>query len=114
MADLIYAALASLDGYIEDEDGTFDWAKPDEEVHSFVNQLERGVGTYLYGRRMYEVMRVWETLDTTGSPVMAEYAGIWQAADKIVYSTTLDKVTTARTGLERAFDADAVRDMKAS
>jgi dihydrofolate reductase len=113
MADLIYAALASLDGYIEDEDGKFDWAKPDEEVHSFVNELERGVGTYLYGRRLYETLAVWETLPLDEQPeYIRDYAELWRASDKIVYSRTLDTVSTSRTRIERDFDADAVRRLK--
>jgi dihydrofolate reductase len=116
MAKLIYSAITSLDGYVADEDGNFDWAAPDEEVHSFVNDLERPVGTYLYGRRMYEVMVFWETADTLPDepPVVQDFAQIWQAADKIVYSTTLEKASSARTRIERAFDHDAVRQMKAS
>jgi dihydrofolate reductase len=114
MAKLIYSAITSLDGYNADEDGNFDWAAPDEEVHSFVNDLERPVGTYLYGRRMYEVMAPWETDPTlaTQSPVMREFARIWQAADKIVYSTTLEAVSSARTRIEPGFDPEAVRQMK--
>jgi dihydrofolate reductase len=114
MASLIYSAIASLDGYIADENGNFDWAAPDEEVHAFVNDLERPVGTYLYGRRMYETMAVWETMALDDEPpVMRDFAGIWRAADKVVYSTTLAGVSTPRTRLEREFDADAVRKMKA-
>jgi len=113
MADLIYAALASLDGYIEDEDGKFDWAKPDEEVHSFVNELERGVGTYLYGRRRYETLAVWETLPLDEQPsYIRDYAELWRDSDKIVYSRTLDTASTPRTRIERDFDADAVRRLK--
>ena len=116
MAKLIYAALASLDGYIEDEDGSFAWAAPDEEVHAFVNDLERPVGTYLYGRRLYETMAVWETDPTLAehSPVTRDFAEIWQAADKIVYSRTLGAVSTARTRIEREFDPEAVRELKAA
>jgi dihydrofolate reductase len=116
MAKLIYSAITSLDGYIADEEGNFDWAAPDEEVHAFVNDLERRIGTYLYGRRMYDVMRYWETAPTdAGQPtVVKDYAEIWQAADKIVYSRTLPAVSTARTRLERAFDPEAVRRMKAT
>ncbi|HKA10273.1 MAG TPA: dihydrofolate reductase family protein [Candidatus Dormibacteraeota bacterium] len=116
MARLIYLAIMSLDGYIADEEGNFDWAEPDEEVHTFVNDLVRPVGTYLYGRRMYDVMVVWETLDTLADqpPVMLDFAQTWQAADKIVYSRTLDKVSSARTRIERDFDTEAVRQMKAS
>ena len=115
MAKLIYSAITSLDGYVADKDGNFDWAAPDEEVHTFVNDLERPAGTYLYGRRMYEVMAFWETAHILADqqPVTKDYANIWQAADKIVYSRTLDKVTTARTRIERAFDPDVVRQMKA-
>mgnify|MGYP004489519409 CR=1 FL=1 len=111
MAKLIYSAIASLDGYIADEDGNFEWAAPDEEVHRFVNDLERPVGTYLYGRRMYEVMRPWEHPEDFAdrSPVMLEFAAVWQAADKVVYSRTLDEVRTSRTRLERDFDPAAVR-----
>ena len=110
---LIYTAIASLDGYIEDENGKFDWSAPSDEVHRFVNDLERPIGTYLYGRRLYEAMVPWETIDDP-SPVMQEYAQIWRAADKIVYSRTLDAVSSARTRIEREFDAEAVRGMKAS
>jgi dihydrofolate reductase len=113
MASLIYSAIASLDGYIADENGNFDWAAPDEEVHAFVNDLERPVGTYLYGRRMYETMAVWETMALDDEPpVMRDFAGIWRAADKVVYSRTLHNVSTPRTRLEREFDADAVRELK--
>jgi dihydrofolate reductase len=115
MARLIYTAITSLDGYVADKNGNFDWAAPDEEVHTFVNDLERPAGTHLYGRRMYEVMAFWETAQTLGdqSPAFRDYADIWQAADKIVYSKTLDKVTSARTRIEREFDPEAVRQMKA-
>ena len=113
MAKLIYSALASLDGYTEDEDGKFDWAAPDEQVHAFVNDLERPIGTHLYGRRMYEVMVAWETM-ADPDPVMRDYTEIWQAAEKIVYSTTLEAVSSARTRIERSFEADAVRALKAA
>jgi dihydrofolate reductase len=115
MARLIYTAITSLDGYVADKDGKFDWAVPDEEVHAFVNDLERRAGTYLYGRRMYEVMAFWETALTLAEqpPVIRDYAEIWQAADKIVYSRTLKAVTTARTRIKRAFDPEAVRQLKA-
>jgi dihydrofolate reductase len=111
-ARLVYSAIASLDGYVADERGNFDWAAPDEEVHAFVNDLERPVGTYLLGRRMYDVMSVWETLDDP-APVMQDFARIWRAADKIVYSRTLEAVPTVRTRIEREFDADALRLLKA-
>jgi dihydrofolate reductase len=115
MAKLIYSAIMSLDGYIADEQGNFDWAAPDEEVHRFVNDLQRPVGTYLYGRRMYEVMSAWETMGTPDQPpVMLDFARIWQAADKVVYSRTLDTVSTARTRIERQFDPEAVRQLKAA
>jgi dihydrofolate reductase len=115
MAKLIYSAITSLDGYVADEDGNFDWAAPDEEVHSFVNDLERSVGTYLYGRRMYEVMVAWETMPLADQPaVVQDFAEIWQAADKVVHSTTLETVSSARTRIEPDFDPEAVRQMKAS
>jgi dihydrofolate reductase len=116
MAKLIYSAITSLDGYVADEDGNFDWAAPDEEVHSFVNDLERRVGTYLYGRRMYETMVYWETAHALPDqpPVAEDFAELWQAADKIVYSKTLATVSSARTRIERDFDSKAVRQMKAS
>ena len=116
MAKLIYSAITSLDGYIEDEDGKFDWAVPDEEVHTFINDLERPVGTYLYGRRMHDTMAGWETDHTLAaqSQLMQDFAQIWQAADKIVYSRTLETVSTGRTRIERDFDPEAVRQMKAS
>jgi dihydrofolate reductase len=114
MAKLIYSAIASLDGYVADEDGKFDWAEPDEEVHTIINDLERPVGTYLYGRRMYEVMVAWESADTVaGQPAyMRDYAEIWRAADKVVYSRTLEAVSSARTRIDRDFDPEAVRRMK--
>ena len=116
MAKLIYSAITSLDGYVADEDGNFDWAVPDEQVHAFVNDLERPIGTYLYGRRMYEVMVGWETADTftEQSAVMRDFARIWQAAEKVVYSKTLQAVPSIRTRIERAFDAAAVRQIKAT
>ena len=115
MAKLIYSAITSLDGYVADEDGNFDWAAPDEEVHTFVNDLARSVDTYLYGRRIYQVMDVWETDHTLAdqSPVTRDFAQIWQAADKIVYSTTLETVSSAETRIERDFDPEAVRQIKA-
>ena len=108
---LIYTAIASLDGYIEDADGKFDWSAPDEEGHAFVNDLEREVGTHLYGRRLYEVLVAWETMDDD-EPVMRDYAQIWRAADKVVYSRMLDAPSSARTRIESEFDPDAVRAMK--
>lgn len=114
MGNLIYFAMASLDGFIEDASGGFGWAEPDQEVHEFVNELERPVGTYLYGRRMYEVMTFWDDPSHVADEpeCMKDFARIWQAAEKVVYSTTLDAVTTGRTRLERSFDPDAVREMK--
>ena len=115
MAKLIYSALTSLDGYLADEEGNFDWAMPDEEVHTFINDLERPVGTHLYGRRMYETMVYWETAHTVADhPVEQDFAQIWRAAEKVVYSKTLETVSSARTRIERAFDPDAIRQMKAS
>jgi dihydrofolate reductase len=115
MARLIYSVIASLDGCIADKDGKFDWAEPDEEVHTLVNELERPVGTYLYGRRMYEVMVAWETLKTQDQPAfIREYAQIWKAADKVVYSGELERVSSSRTRVEREFEPEAVRQMKAS
>ncbi|MGA6946417.1 MAG: dihydrofolate reductase family protein [Solirubrobacterales bacterium] len=116
MARLIYSAIASLDGYVSDEQGKFDWAEPDEEVHAFVNDLERTVGTYLYGRLMYETMAVWETNPSLAarSELLRDYAEIWQAAEKIVYSRTLEEPGTARTRIERDFDPEDVGQMKAS
>jgi dihydrofolate reductase len=116
MAKLIYSAITSLDGYVADVDGNFDWSAPDEEVHAFVNDLERSVGTYLYGRRMYEVMVYWETAHTLADepPVILEYAEIWQAADKIVYSKSLETVSSDRTRIERDLDPEAIRRMKAT
>ena len=114
MARLIYSAIASLDGYVADESGNFDWAMPDAEVHAFVNDLERPIGTYLYGRRMYEVMRFWETVPGDEPPVMQDFARIWQGTDKIVYSKTLQTASTARTRIERDFDPDSIRRMKAA
>ena len=114
MPKLIYAAIASLDGYVEDAGGNFDWAAPDDEVHTFVNELERPIGTYLYGRRMYETMIYWEGVNTGDDQpaVSRDYAQIWRAAEKIVYSRTLETVSSARTRIERDFDPDAVRLLK--
>jgi dihydrofolate reductase len=115
VAKLIYTAITSLDGYVADPDGRFDWGEPDEEVHAFVNDLERPVGTHLYGRRLYEVMLAWEELNTDEQPpAIADYAEIWRAADKVVYSRTLDAPRSARTRIERDFDAEAVRRLKAA
>jgi len=114
MAKLIYAPIASLDGYIEDEQGRFEWAAPDDEVMAFVNDLVRPIGIHLYGRRMYETMVYWETADTGGDqPALnREWAGIWRAAEKIVYSRTLQTVSSARTRIERDLDPDAIRRIK--
>jgi dihydrofolate reductase len=115
MASLIYTTIASLDGYIADEDGKFDWAEPDEEVHTFINDLERPVGTYLLGRRMYEVLAYWDdppALDEQPSFVQ-EFTQIWRAADKVVYSRTLETARTARTRIARDFNAEAIRQLKA-
>jgi len=113
MGKLVYSAIASLDGYIEDRDGKFDWAMPDEESHRFINDLERGVGTYLYGRRMYETMVAWESEEMTAGPAeYADFAHLWRAAEKVVYSRTLETVSYPRTRIEREFDPAAVRSMK--
>jgi dihydrofolate reductase len=114
MAKLIYSAIASLDGYVEDEEGKFDWAAPDDEVHAFVSDLERPIGTHLYGRRMYETMVFWETVCTSRDQlaVTRDFAEIWRAAEKIVYSRTLQTVSSARTWIERDFDAAAIRRLK--
>ena len=114
MAHLIYSAISSLDGYIEDADGNFDWAMPDEKVHRFINDLERTVGTYLYGRRMYETMMIWETDPdlAADSPLTQDFAEIWQAADKIVYSKTLAAARTRNTQIERNFDPEAIQQLK--
>ena len=116
MAKLIYSAIASLDGYVEDEHGRFDWAAPDDEVHAFVNDLERPIGTYLYGRRMYDTMVYWETVNTSGDQptVTQDFAEIWQAAEKIVYSRTLQTVSSARTRIERDFEPAAISRLKES
>ena len=111
MGKLIYSAIASADGYTEDAAGSFDWAAPDDEVHRFVNDLTRPARTHLLGRRMYEVLAAWETMDDP-APEMQDFAQIWRAADKVVYSTTLQEVATARTRIERSFEPDAVRAIK--
>jgi dihydrofolate reductase len=113
MAKLIYTAITSLDGYVNDEAGTFDWYVPDEQVHAYINDLEREIGTYLYGRRLYEVMVYWETVDVAdASPAVADYAAIWRSAEKVVFSRSLAAPTSARTRIEREFDLDAVRGWK--
>ncbi len=116
MARLIYSPIASLDGYVEDAEGRFDWAEPDDEVHAFVNDLERPIGTYLYGRRMYETMVFWETVGTAGDrpAVGRDFAGIWQAAEKIVFSRSLQTVSSAKTRIEREFDRGAIERLKQS
>jgi dihydrofolate reductase len=116
MSKLIYSAITSLDGYTEDEAGNFDWAAPDEDLHAFVNELERPVGTYLYGRRMYETMAAWETMGTSpgAPPVARDFGEIWRAADKVVFSRTLQAVSSARTRIEREFDPALVRGLKES
>jgi dihydrofolate reductase len=117
MARLIYSGLASLDGYVADEDGNFDWAMPDEEVHTFINDLQRPAGTYLYGRRLYDVMAWWETVPASGDEnpeYIGDFAEIWRAAEKVVYSTTVQTASTARTRIEPVFDPDEVRRMKAT
>jgi dihydrofolate reductase len=116
MAKLIYSAIASLDGYVADREGGFDWAAPSDEVHAFLNDLERPVGTYLYGRRMYDVMAPWETMDTGPDQPAAvrDFAGIWRGADKVVFSRTLERPTTTRTRVERDLDPARVRALKTS
>src|SRR3954451_4173462 len=114
MAELIYSAITSLDGYVADDDGNFDWGVPNEEVHAAVNDLMRTVGTQLYGRRLYDVMVWWETLDTSDEPAVAkDFAAIWRGSDKVVYSTTLDTVSSERTRIERSFDPPEVARLKA-
>lgn len=114
MANLIYSAIASLDGYIEDMDGNFDWAAPDDDVHRFINNIERTAGTYLYGRGMYETLMVWETDPNLAAdfPITRDFAEIWQAANKIVYSGTLESLNTRRTRIEREFDPEVIRTLK--
>jgi len=116
MAKLIYSAITSLDGYVEDKDGKFDWAAPDDEVHAFVNDLERPIATYLYGRRMYETMVSWETVSTVPEQLASvrDFAQIWQAAEKVVYSRTLQAVSSARTRIGRDFSPDAIRQLKSA
>jgi dihydrofolate reductase len=116
VAKLIYSAITSLDGYVADEQGNFEWAAPGAEVHAFVNELVRPIGTYLFGRRMYNVMSVWETMPTSGDahPVEQDFARIWQTADKIVYSKSLEKASTAKTRIERDFDPREIRRLKSN
>jgi len=116
MANLIYSAICSLDGFIEDTEGKFDWARPDEELHRFVNEIESSLGTFLYGRRMYETMLAWETDDLVagGPDYIQDFARVWRAADKVVYSRTLEEPASARTTIERDFDPEAVRAMKST
>jgi dihydrofolate reductase len=114
MGRLLYSAITSLDGYVADRNGNFDWAAPDAELHEFINDLERPIGTYLYGRRMYEVMAVWETVSAPREhPVALDYARLWRSAEKIVFSQTLGTVSSARTQIRRNFDPDEVRQLKA-
>jgi dihydrofolate reductase len=115
MGKLIYTAIASLDGYVADADGKWDWSIPDPEVHAVVNDIERSAGTHLYGRRMYEVLVAWETIETEGAaPEIQDFAQVWRAADKVVYSRTLEKPSSERTRIEREFSPDAVRELKAA
>lgn len=114
MARLRYTAITSLDGYVNDADGGFDWAMPSDDLHGVLNEHEREVGTHLMGRRLYEVMRFWETAPGDVPGPMGEYARIWRGADKVVHSSTLQDVTTARTRLVPVFDALAVEELKAS
>src|SRR6267378_3328662 len=116
MSKLIYIVNVSLDGYIEDSRGDFDWTTPNDEVFTLITDLVRSSDTYLYGRRMYETMAVWETDPTLAaqSELRSDFADVWQAANKVVYSTTLHEVSTAKTQLERSFDPDAIRELKAS
>ena len=116
MAKLIYSAIASADGYVEDATGAFDWGAPGEEMARFINDLERPIGTYLYGRRMYQTMLYWETAHTVlGQPSpVREFTDIWQAAEKIVFSKTVESASSARTRIERHFDPNAVRQLKSA
>jgi dihydrofolate reductase len=115
VAALVYMTITSLDGYVADERGEFGWARPDEEVHTAANDLARPIATHLYGRRMYEVMSWWEQpdADEADEPIIREFAAMWQQADKVVYSSTLEAPHTARTRIERRFDPEAVAAMKA-
>lgn len=112
MGRLSYVSITSLDGYVADETGSFDWSVPDEEVHTFVNDLTRPMGTYLYGRRLYEVMRAWETMPTGESSYLHDFAQLWRAADKVVFSSTLTTVSSAKTEIVRRFDPTEVRQRK--
>lgn len=114
MAKLVYTVITSLDGYIEDEDGNFGWSMPSAELHQFINDLERPVGTYLYGRRLYETMVYWETPPVDSDPVELDYASVWKSAEKIVYSKTLKMVSSERTRIERDFEPEAIRGLKAT
>ena len=116
MGRLIYSTQASLDGFIADRNGSFDFTEPDDEVHAYVNDVLRPIGTHLYGRRLYEVMVFWETVpdDSSVPPVQRDFGRIWRGADKVVYSRTLERPASERTSLERQFDADAVRRLKDS
>jgi dihydrofolate reductase len=115
MAKLIYSVICSLDGYVADAEGNFSWARPDDELHSFINDLERPIGTHLYGRRMYETMVFWETAEVSPDQCepASDYAGIWRAAEKVVFSRTLDQVSSAKTRIEREFDVEAIQRLKA-
>jgi len=114
-AKLIYSANTSLDGYVADKDGRFDWSRPDAEVHTFINDIERPIGLYLYGRWMYEVLVAWETmLDSPDQPpYIQDYARIWRAADKVVYSRTLAEISSANTRIAASFDPEGIRQLKA-
>jgi dihydrofolate reductase len=115
MPRLIYAVITSLDGYVADTEGNFDWAEPDADVHRFINDLQRPIGTYLYGRRLYETMAYWDDPDLTDAPAFVrDFTDVWQAADKIVFSNTLGSAFTARTRIERDFDPAAVAELKES
>jgi dihydrofolate reductase len=113
VAKLVYSVITSLDGYVADENGNFEWGAPDPEVFTFINDLERGFGTTLYGRRMYETMLYWETFDASGDvpPYIRDFTMMWRAATKVVYSTTLESASSARTRIERSFDVEDVREM---
>lgn len=114
MAKLIYAGIVSLDGYFADANDKFDWAMPSEEIHTFINDLERKIGTHLYGRRLYEIMTAWETMHTLAGqpPIVLDYSAIWRSADKIVFSKSLKAVSSSRTTIQTEFDAEVVRNLK--